>query len=194
MKPVPPTVLTNAFYAFYDLHRPAYHAYAAAHLALEEAQLAVSHLFNVVAGNWTTVVRERHPAAWAWERHTRTIAHRSGHALTAAEEASLLHDHLLLSIDQIATATGTEPAAVSALLAAAHRAIPTGTARPRPRTAASRSTTPSLSTPRTRPFEKTVSGGTLPSWSPGPAPGPRWFSVTSGIPGRRCFTPTAPVA
>ncbi|MEK8141791.1 hypothetical protein NKH18_01490 [Streptomyces sp. M10(2022)] len=61
MKPAPPAVLTNAFYAFYDLHRPAYEAYAAALLTPEEARLAVSHLFDLVAGNWTTVVSERHP-------------------------------------------------------------------------------------------------------------------------------------
>lgn len=123
MRPAPPTILTNAFYAFYDLHRPAYHAYAAAHLPLEEAQVAVSHLFNLVADNWTTVVCERYPAAWAWERHTRTVAHRSGRTLSAIEDASLLHDQLLLSIDQIATLTGAESATVTALLAAAHREV-----------------------------------------------------------------------
>ncbi|MET9535896.1 hypothetical protein ABZY02_36045, partial [Streptomyces sp. NPDC006649] len=128
-------------HAFYDVHRPAYHAYAAAHLSPEEAQLAVSHLFNLVADNWTTVVCERHPAAWAWGKHTRTVAHRSGRVLIAVEDAFLLHDQLLLSIDQIATMTGTELAAVSALLAAAHRTVRTGTSRPRPRTAMATSTT-----------------------------------------------------
>ncbi|WP_381805364.1 hypothetical protein [Streptomyces niveus] len=130
MKPAPPSVLTNAFYAFYDLHRPTYQAYAALHLHPEEAQITVSHLFNLVADHWTTVVCERHPSAWAWARHTRAVARRSGRTLTEVEDACLLHDQLLLSIDQIATVTGTEPATVTALLAAARRA-----ARPRPWTA-----------------------------------------------------------
>ncbi|MEU9095653.1 hypothetical protein ACIOEW_40125 [Streptomyces sp. NPDC087901] len=65
MKPAPPTVLINAFYAFYDLHRP---AYAAARLAPEEAQIAVAHLFDLVASNWTTVVSEPdpRPSAHSW--------------------------------------------------------------------------------------------------------------------------------
>ncbi|MFJ1847058.1 hypothetical protein [Streptomyces sp. NPDC088146] len=119
MKPaVPPILLTNAFY---DLHRPAYHAYAAARLTPEEALVAVAHLFDLVASNWTTVVARPRPSAWAWERHTRAVARRSGRTATAAEDASLLHDDLLLSIGQIATVTGAEPATVTTLLAAAHR-------------------------------------------------------------------------
>ncbi|MFF3787722.1 hypothetical protein [Streptomyces sp. NPDC001933] len=146
MKPAPLTVLTNAFYAFYDLHRPAYHAYAAAHLPPEEAQIAVTHLFNLVAGNWTTVVAERCPSAWAWQRHTRAVARRNGRTFTAIEDAHLLHDQLLLSIDQIATVTGTEPATVTALLAAAHRSARAGTTRPRPWTARPTRNTPRLRT------------------------------------------------
>ncbi|MEU4173547.1 hypothetical protein [Streptomyces sp. NPDC026589] len=117
----PPAVLTNAFYAFYDLHRPAYAMFAAARLPAEEAQIAVSHLFSLVADNWTTVVTERHPSAWAWERHTKVIARRSGRTTTVVEDISLLHHQLLLSIDQIASLTGTEAATVAALLAAADR-------------------------------------------------------------------------
>lgn len=135
MRPAPATVLANAFYAFYDLHRPAYHAYAEAHLPPEEAQIAVSHLFNLVADNWTTVVSERHPSEWAWKRHASTVARRSGRTLTAAEDASFFHDQLLLNVDQIATVTGSEPATVTALLAAAHREVRSGTARPQPWTA-----------------------------------------------------------
>ncbi|MFE5077102.1 hypothetical protein [Streptomyces halstedii] len=121
MKPARPAVLTNSFYAFYDLHRPAYHSYASALLAPEEARIAVSHLFDLVAGNWTTVVSERCPSAWAWRQHTRVVARRSGRTLTAAEDASLFHDKLRLSVDQIATVTGAEPATVTTLLAAARR-------------------------------------------------------------------------
>ncbi|WP_406458733.1 hypothetical protein OG782_37005 [Streptomyces sp. NBC_00876] len=40
------------------------------------------------------------------------------------EETLLLHEELRLSIDKIATVTGTEPAAVSTLLAAAARKVP----------------------------------------------------------------------
>ncbi|MEU8701665.1 hypothetical protein AB0C61_29225 [Streptomyces sp. NPDC048680] len=133
MKP-PPTVLVNAFYAFYDLHRPAYRAYAAARLAPEEAQIAVSHLFDLVASNWTTVVAERRPSAWAWELHTRTVARRSGHTLTAMENTRLLHDELHMSIEQIATVTGAEQATVSTLLAAARRAQTPAQFRTRPGT------------------------------------------------------------
>ncbi|MFD8692707.1 hypothetical protein [Streptomyces sp. NPDC059651] len=121
MNPAPPTVLTNSFYAFYDLHRPAYRDYAEAQLAPEEAQIAVSHLFDLVASLWSTIVREPDPAAWAWERHTQTVARRSGRALTPSEETLLLHEKLRLSVDRIATVTGTEPAAVSTRLAAARR-------------------------------------------------------------------------
>lgn len=117
----PPAVLTNAFYAFYDLHRPAYAAFAAARLPAEEAQIAVSHLFSLIADNWTTVVTERHPSAWAWERHTQVIARRSGRTTTVVEDISLLHHQLDLGIDQIASLTGTEAATIAALLAAADR-------------------------------------------------------------------------
>lgn len=120
MKP-PPAVLTNAFYAFYDLHRPAYYAYAQARLSTEEARVAVAHLFSLVADNWTSVVNERCPSAWAWERHTQVIARRSGRTPTPAQDISLLHDQLLFSIREIATLTGTDAATVAALLAAADR-------------------------------------------------------------------------
>ncbi|MGW8487428.1 hypothetical protein [Streptomyces sp. NPDC055886] len=114
-------VFTNAFYAFYELHRPAYYAFAAARLSPEEAGVAVSHLFSLVADNWATVVTERRPSAWAWERHTQVIARRSGCTTTPVQDISLLHHQLLLSIGQIAALTGTEAATVAALLAAADR-------------------------------------------------------------------------
>ncbi|MCX5401989.1 hypothetical protein [Streptomyces sp. NBC_00102] len=126
MKPPSLAVLTNAFY---DLHRPAYHAYAAAHLTPEEAQVAVSQLFDLVASTWTTVVAEQHPSAWAWQRLTRAVARRSGHPSNPAEDAYVLRTTLLLSIDQIATLTGTEPATVVSRLAAVGRAR---AAAPRP--------------------------------------------------------------
>ncbi|AIS02508.1 hypothetical protein [Streptomyces glaucescens] len=123
MKPTAPTasVLTTAFYAFYDLHRPAYHAYAAARLPREEAQLSVTQLFDLIASNWTWLMTEQRPSAWAWEKHTRAVARRTGRTPTPAEDTALLHDHLRLSIDRIATITGTDPAQVTTLLAAAHR-------------------------------------------------------------------------
>ncbi|TGZ12343.1 hypothetical protein DV517_74380 [Streptomyces sp. S816] len=123
MKSAPPTVamLTNAFYAFYDLHRPAYQAYAAAHLPKEEAELSVTQLFNVIASHWTWVITKECPSAWAWKEHTRTVARRAGHTPTLAEDTALLHDDLRLSIDRIATITGTTPGRVTALLATAHR-------------------------------------------------------------------------
>ncbi|MEV7643385.1 hypothetical protein AB0O32_25975 [Streptomyces rubiginosohelvolus] len=127
----PPAVLTNAFYAFYDLHRPAYYAFAEARLSVEEARVAVAYLFSLVADNWTSVVNERCPSAWAWERHTQVIARRSGRTTTPVQDVSLLHDHLLLSIGQIAALTGTEPATVAVLLAAADREAGDRTGRAR---------------------------------------------------------------
>ncbi|MGV9342841.1 hypothetical protein [Streptomyces sp. NPDC003688] len=122
MKPTPSVqLLTTAFYAFYDLHRPAYHAYAAARLPKEEALISVTQLFGLVAGNWATIVTKDRPSAWVWKEHTRTVARRSGRAATPVDDAALLHDSLMLSIDQIATVTGTEPATVTALLATARR-------------------------------------------------------------------------
>ncbi|WP_371794126.1 hypothetical protein [Streptomyces sp. NBC_01718] len=156
MKPAPPAVLTNAFYAFYDLHRPAYHAYATARLTPEEAQIAVSHLFDLVASNWTKVVSERHPSAWAWEQHTRAVARRSGRALTDIEDATLLHDKLLLSIDQIATVTGTEPATVSTLLAAARRALTPTHTRSHPWIFPTRPVVPAEARRRTVPLHRTA--------------------------------------
>ncbi|MBZ6093390.1 hypothetical protein KVH02_34565 [Streptomyces olivaceus] len=120
MKPAP-SVLTTAFYAFYDLHRPAYHAYAAALLPQEEAQLSVTQLFDLIASNWTWIMTEQRPSAWAWNEHTRAVARRAGRTPAPAEDAALLHDELGLSIDRIATITGTDPARVTALLAAARR-------------------------------------------------------------------------
>ncbi|MGW5930514.1 hypothetical protein ACWLMY_36630 [Streptomyces anulatus] len=49
------------------------------------------------------------------------IARRSGRTTTVVEDISLLHHQLRLGIDQIASLTGTEAAAVAALLAAADR-------------------------------------------------------------------------
>ncbi|MFG2409907.1 ATP-dependent DNA ligase [Streptomyces brevispora] len=57
-------------------------------ILLEEVNAtAVSHLFDLVASNWTSVVCEPDLAAWAWQRHTHAMARRSGRTLTAAEEA-----------------------------------------------------------------------------------------------------------
>jgi len=121
---VSPAVLTTAFYAFCDTHRPVYLAYAAARLEPEDAHLAVACLFDLIASNWSEIVKTPHPAAWAWRQHTHTVARRSGRPTTAADDAALLHERLGLSVDQIATVTGTEPAAVTALLAAARRRRP----------------------------------------------------------------------
>ncbi|MEV6938685.1 hypothetical protein AB0N19_30780 [Streptomyces sp. NPDC051132] len=154
MKPARPaaTVLTTAFYAFYDLHRPAYHAYAAARLPQEEAQLSVAQLFDLVASNWTWIMTRQCPSAWAWQEHTRAVARRCGRTSTPAEDAALLHDDLRLSIDRIATVTGTDPARVTALLAAARRtrrpAALRTTRRARRRPAPSTTTTDRARSPR----------------------------------------------
>lgn len=126
-------VLATSYYAFYDLHRPTYHAYASAHLSPEEAQIAVVTAFALVAEDWTSIVTEQHPARWAWTQHTRTVARRSGHTPTRVQDACLLHDHLHLTVNQIATTTGQDPAAVTALLAAGDRSDPAPGQRPRVR-------------------------------------------------------------
>ncbi|GAA3135817.1 hypothetical protein GCM10010521_22350 [Streptomyces rameus] len=120
MKPTPPTA-AKLTYAFYDLHRPASHAYAAARLPQEEAQLSVTQLFDLIASNWSWIMTRQCPSAWAWEKHTGAVAHRADRTPTPAEDTALLHDDLRLSIDRIATITGTDPARVTALLAAARR-------------------------------------------------------------------------
>ncbi|MFG2358315.1 hypothetical protein [Streptomyces sp. NPDC048521] len=112
-------VVTTVSYAFYDLHRPACHAYAAARLTREEAQLSVDQLFDFIASTWSWVMTKQCPSAWAWEKHTRAVAPRAGRTPTPAEDTALLHDDLRLSINRIATITGTDPARVTALLAAA---------------------------------------------------------------------------
>lgn len=121
MKPTVSPMLTHAFFAFYDTHRPVYLAYAASRLPPEEAHLAVARLFDLLASNWSTVVKAPHPAAWAWKQHTHVVAQRSGHASTPAEDVALLHEQLRLNIDQIATATGTDTATVISLLKATTR-------------------------------------------------------------------------
>ncbi|MGW3304585.1 hypothetical protein [Streptomyces rubiginosohelvolus] len=101
----------------HSFHRPAYYAFAQTRQSTEEARVAVAHLFSLVADNWTSVVNERRPSAWAWERHTQVIARRSGRNTTPAQDISLLHDQLLFSIGEIATLTGID----AALLATADR-------------------------------------------------------------------------
>ncbi|MFI6143559.1 hypothetical protein ACIBCC_35885 [Streptomyces griseus] len=133
---IPPTVLTTSFYAFYDLHRPAYQAFAAARLPADEAQIVVSHIFSLIADRWIAIVAERAPAAWAWGHLTRAVTRRGGRPTTPAEDIALLRDQLQLTVDQIATLTGTEGATVTALLAAADRTAGTlaGPARHQPAT------------------------------------------------------------
>ncbi|MEV5582710.1 hypothetical protein AB0L39_29635 [Streptomyces parvus] len=118
-------VFTNAFY---DLHRPAYYAFTAARLPSEEARVAVSRLFSLVADNWTSVVNERCPSAWAWERHTQVIARRGGRTTTPVQDISLLHGQLRFSVGETAALTGTD----AALLAAADREAGDRTGRASP--------------------------------------------------------------
>ncbi|MFF8911087.1 hypothetical protein [Streptomyces olivaceoviridis] len=61
------------------------------------------------------------PSAWAWEKHTRAVAHCAGRTPTPVEDTALLHDDLRLGIDCIAAITGTDPARGTGLLAAARR-------------------------------------------------------------------------
>lgn len=54
-------------------------------------------------------------------RCSQTVARRSGQTSTAVKDTHLPHHKLMLSIDQIATLTGTERATVCAHRAAAQR-------------------------------------------------------------------------
>ncbi|MFF8702969.1 hypothetical protein ACF067_28335 [Streptomyces albidoflavus] len=137
-------VLANGYYAFYDLHRPTYHAYATAHLSPEEAQIAVANVFALVAENWTSIVTEQHPARWGWTRHTRTVARRSGHIPTRVQDACLLHERLHLAVKQISTTTGQDPANDTTLLAAGERSDPAPGQRPRVRLRTNAAPTSSL--------------------------------------------------
>jgi hypothetical protein len=113
------TMLSTAFRAFYDLHKPGYLAYAAARLPRDEAVLAVAHTFGLIAADWSSAVARRNPAAYAWQLHTRYVSAVTGAPCTRADEARLLHDGLHLTVNRIATLTGNDPAAVTVLLASA---------------------------------------------------------------------------
>ncbi|MFG3370358.1 hypothetical protein ACGF0K_36080 [Streptomyces sp. NPDC048156] len=117
----PTIMLSAAFRAFCDLHRAGYFAYAAARLSRDEAKVAVAHTFALIAGDWPTAVNRPNPAAYAWHLHTRYVTSCTGKTTSREQDAALMHDRLNLTVDRIATLTGTEPAAVTAMLAAAHR-------------------------------------------------------------------------
>lgn len=125
----PPGMLTTSFYAFYDLHRPAYLAYAGALLPAYEAPVAVEHTLTLVAHHWLTVVTMPSPSAWAWNVHTATIAHRTHVRRTQTEDTVLLHEDLGLSIDRIATVTGTSTATAVTQLQHARRSTSARTPR-----------------------------------------------------------------
>ncbi|MEU1129554.1 hypothetical protein ABZ383_06755 [Streptomyces sp. NPDC005900] len=120
-RPVKPAMLSTAFRAFYEQHRPGYFAYAAARLPDGEAHVAVAHTFALIAADWPTAVTRPSPAAYAWNLHTHYVTSRTGTSTSREQDTALMHDHLHLTIDRIATLTGTEPATVAARLATARR-------------------------------------------------------------------------
>ncbi|MGX9923566.1 hypothetical protein ACWIG4_27375 [Streptomyces sp. NPDC002248] len=114
-------LLTTTFYAFHDLQRPVYYAYARALLPPEEATVAVEHTLGLLAGTWSTVVSKPSPAAEAWSHLSTIVAHRTRHTRTTAEDITLLYA-LGMPPATIATATGlTPPAVVAQLLATSSR-------------------------------------------------------------------------
>lgn len=115
------TILSAAFRAFYEQHRTGYFAYAAARLSDEEARVAVAHTFALIAADWPTAVTRPNPAAYAWSLHTHYVTARTGTSTSREQDTALMYDCLHLTIDRIATLTGTEPATVTARLATARR-------------------------------------------------------------------------
>ncbi|MEU7647294.1 hypothetical protein [Streptomyces huasconensis] len=120
-RPAKPHMLSAAFRAFYEQHRAGYFAYAAARLPDEEARIAVAHTFALIAANWPTAVTRPNPAAYAWNLHTHYVTARTGTSTSHEQDTALMYERLHLTIDRIATLTGTEPAAVTARLATARR-------------------------------------------------------------------------
>lgn len=115
-------MLSDAFQAFCELHRPGYLAYAEARLPAEEAQLAVAHIFALIAADWPRAVTKPNPAAYAWDLHTRFVTARTGGTRRdPRQDTLLLYERLHLTVERIAALTGSEPAAVTATLAAAQR-------------------------------------------------------------------------
>lgn len=116
-----PASLAMAFSGFYDLQRPGYLAYAAARLSSGEAEVAVACAFGLVAADWPTAMTRASPAAYAWSLHTAYLATRTGSCPSREEDAVLLYESLGFSVAEIATLTGADSAAVSAMLSAAFR-------------------------------------------------------------------------
>ncbi|MFI9780527.1 hypothetical protein ACIHCV_38635 [Streptomyces sp. NPDC051956] len=114
-------MLSDAFHAFYELHQHGYFAYAAAHLSDDEARIAVTHTFSLIAADWPQTVTQPNPAAYAWDLHTHFVTARTGTHNDPQQDTLLLYERLHLTIERIAALTGTEPASVTALLAAAQR-------------------------------------------------------------------------
>ncbi|WP_338704000.1 hypothetical protein V2W30_39555 (plasmid) [Streptomyces sp. Q6] len=114
-------MLSDAFLAFYELQQPGYLAYAAAHLPADEARIAVAHTFALIAADWPRAVTEPNPAAYAWDLHTHFVTVRTGTSSNPQQDTLLLHERLHLTVARIADLTGSEPAVVTATLAAAHR-------------------------------------------------------------------------
>ncbi|MFD8778488.1 hypothetical protein [Streptomyces sp. NPDC059916] len=114
-------MLSDAFQAFYEFHQPGYLAYAAAHLSDDEARIAVTHTFSLIAADWPQTVTQPNPAAYAWDLHTHFVTARTGTHNDPQQDTLLLYECLHLTIERIAALTGSEPAAVAALLAAAQR-------------------------------------------------------------------------
>ncbi|MFJ3848350.1 hypothetical protein ACIPV3_30230 [Streptomyces albidoflavus] len=118
--PAPVGLLTTTFYAFLDLNRPAYQAYASALLPETEATIAVEHSLGLIARDWTAIMEWRNPAARGWEVLTTTIAYRTGRPRATVEDVDLLHG-LGVSVARISAVTGLVGEVVTAHLRAARR-------------------------------------------------------------------------
>ncbi|WPO76224.1 hypothetical protein [Streptomyces sp. KN37] len=85
----------------------------------QEARVAVAHTFALIAADWPAAVARPNPAAYAWNLHTHYVTART--STSQEQDTAPMYDRLHLTIDRIATLTGTEPAAVTARLATARR-------------------------------------------------------------------------
>ncbi|MFB9558604.1 hypothetical protein [Streptomyces roseoviridis] len=115
-------LLPPALDAFHTLHRPAYDAYARAHLDPADADTAVRTTFGTLATHWIYVLGEANPTALAWNELVARIGSRHHPLPHIPDDDPLRYDALVLteagySPDAIAHTTGHPPSTIRYLIA-----------------------------------------------------------------------------